>query len=154
MSTVQKPLKYLWSGHFADGTVIQQPHDDRYSKHDDNAEQNPTAFRDLQDYMDKSPLVLFCVSDDVSEYWVDLVNGRFIVGGNMFSIEGQDEIITDRKLTFWREVRKERHISGKVKENGEVETEVTDDAPYVAAYFFGYIGKSKGKKVEKVIRIE
>ena len=50
MSTVKGPLKYIWTGYFEDGKVLEQPADDRWSKHDDANDHNFTAFRDLLDY--------------------------------------------------------------------------------------------------------
>ena len=43
---------WLWQARFMDGTVICQPEDDKYSKHDDNADWNPSSFRDFLDYFD------------------------------------------------------------------------------------------------------
>lgn len=148
MSTVPAPLKYLWVGHFEDETFIAQPENDQYSKYDENAEYNPSAFRDLLEYMEKSPLKYFeILSNDNTRYGVDIRTGLFDVDGTQFSIEDQDEPLTDRRLVYWREVRQDAVMQG----DGSMEAE----APYVAAYYFGYEGKNaNGKLVTKAIRVE
>lgn len=156
MSTVKAPLKYIWTGYFDDGKVMEQPEDDRYSKHDDAADHNPTAFRDLLEYMDKAKLIYFDINDGAFAYGVDLPTGRFGINGTWFSIEDQDEPLTDRKIVYWREVKLDRHLIPEKDEEGKVTSIRTeDDEPRITAYYFGYEGKNaKGEKVQKVIRVE
>lgn len=49
-------LKYLWQATFQGAPdskhVITQRADDRYSKHDDSLEQNPSSYRDFLDYFE------------------------------------------------------------------------------------------------------
>lgn len=160
MSTVKAPLKYLWTGYFDDGKVLEQPEDDRYSKHDDAADHNPTAFRDLLDYCSKANLIYFDINDGTFAYGVDLPTGNFGINGTWFNIEDQDEPLSDRKIVFWREVLKKTHISrektGEQNEKGEdlYRDVIVEDEPYVNAYYFGYKGKNaKGKEVVKTIRV-
>lgn len=44
---------WLWQARFSDGKVICQPEDDKYSKHDDTKDFNPSSFRDFLDYFQK-----------------------------------------------------------------------------------------------------
>ena len=146
MSTVKAPLKYIWTGYFDDGKVMEQPEDDRYSKHDDAADHNPTAFRDLLEYMDKAKLIYFDINDGTFAYGVDLPTGRFGINGTWFSMEGQNEPLANRKLVYWRQVDQD-HILTK---DG-----IEAQEPRVTAYYFGYEGKNaKGEKVQKVICVE
>lgn len=138
MSTTTQKLKYLWTAVFADGHRIAQPEDDRYSKYDDTAEWNPSAFRDVLDYEETSPLSIFILEDkDVSLSGVGLENGLFSVNGHMFTLE--ETPLTNRKLIFFREIRQEFQMSG---ETGE---------PYVNRYAIGYEGKDENGKVHKKI---
>lgn len=65
-------LKYKWVATFK-GKVISQPDDDRYSKHDPNAEWNPSSFRDFQDYFNEhaDELEQFSLWSDSDAYFVD-----------------------------------------------------------------------------------
>ena len=146
MSTTTQALKYRWTAYFEDGKVMEQPEDDRYSKHDDTAEYNPSSFRDLLEYEEKSKLIYFDINDGTFAYGVDMPSGRFGINGTWFSLE-TDESLAKRKLIYWRGVQKD----DKLHANGEV----AEGEPYVYAYFFGYTGiNSKGERVQKVVRID
>lgn len=130
-------LTKLWKAYFPNGASIFQNKDDRYSKHDDNAEHNPSAFRDILDY----PLdpYWFTLEDETKTVaGVDLSEGKFIVGPdyNWFSLES--EPLTDRKLIYFRDINWEQ-IDG-----------VTQD-PYVVRYAIGYEGKNPEGKIEKKV---
>jgi len=147
MSTTTQSLKYLWTAVFDDGRVIEQPADDRYSKHLDTAEWNPSAFRDVLDYSEEHNLATFVlkdVTDGYAEYGIDLGDGMFWTwnpeGSLEFSLE--DEPLTERKIIFFREMYQQQELG---KEAGE---------PFVNRYVIGYEGKdSKGKVQKKVIYI-
>ena len=47
-------FKYLWKATFENRVITQHPMD-LYSKHDPNAEWNPSSFRDFQEYFEKHP---------------------------------------------------------------------------------------------------
>lgn len=146
MSTVSAPLKYIWTAYFDDGVILEQPADDRYSKHDENAEHNPSAFRDIIDHQKKAKLIYFDINDGTFAYGVDLPTGRFGINGTWFSLE-TDDVLKDRKLDYWRGVQRDDVFNP--------DGSVTEGEPYVYAYFFGYTGtNSKGEKVQKVIRID
>jgi len=126
----------LWEAFFNDGHSIQQPADDRYSKHDDSSGYNPSAFRDIQDYEKKAALTIFILGD----VQVSLSEGFFIINGVPVFLE--DEPLTDRKLIYYR----------------VMETSWTDGLqtePKILKYAVGYEGKnSKGKVEKKVIYID
>lgn len=146
MSTTKQPLKYLWTAYFKDNAAISQPADDRYSKHIEGAEHNPSAFRDVLDYAEKILLVGFMLSDGERFYYVDLVRAEFVIGfhndmkfnigDSKFHLE--DTPLTDRKVIFFRQVRQD-YIDGAAQE------------PYVARYCFGYEGKNAQGNVEKKV---
>lgn len=133
-------LKYLWEATFKDGHMIRQPLDDKYSKHDDSAEKNPSSFRDLLDYIDTSPLDFFAlVGHDRQVFAVHLDTGEFFVNGGVFSLDQPLEELLDRKIIYYRTMRMNM-------ETGE---------QYVYAYNFGYEGKhpESGKIVKRIITI-
>lgn len=84
---------------FRDGTYLEQPDDDRYSKHDESAEHNPSAFRDLLDYLDGTdenpkkhyPLWFRLMVNDEDEFMVhfDFDGDAYILcpDGNMLMTE-------------------------------------------------------------------
>lgn len=144
MSTVQEPLKYLWIALFANNHKIIQPANDQYSKHVEDAEHNPSAFRDILDYEETSPLTHFQLhkKDFYESYGVDVSRGEFWISnteGTMplpFSLES--EPLTDRKLIYFREVHLQT-VGGVPQE------------PFVNRYCFGYEGKNKDGIIEKKV---
>ena len=137
-------LKYRWTAEFKDASFITQPEDDRYSKHDDNAEWNPSSFRDIQEH--DGVLRFFSLFDkDQTTYSVDLFTGIFTVTkkGDCsteigFSLERPLEELSDRELIYFRTMRMNMQTGEK----------------YIYAYNFGYKGKdNKGDIVEKTISI-
>lgn len=133
-------LKYLWEATFQDGHIIRQPLNDQYSKHDDSAEHNPSSFRDLLDYMEKSPLEFFAlVGHDRQVYAVSLSNGQFFVNGGIFMLDQPLEELLERKIIYYRTKRMNM-------ETGE---------QFVYAYNFGYEGKhpESGKIVKRIITV-
>lgn len=133
---------YLWLAIFDDNHRIEQPADDRYSKHDDTKDYNPSSFRDILDYEKTSPLAHFilCEYGDPhgTKYGIDLHKGEFYINGNFISLERPLEELHDRQLIYFRTMR----ANMVTHEQG------------VYAYNFGYKGKDKnGKVVEKVITI-
>lgn len=147
MSTVPQPLKYLWTAYFDDGKVLKQPEDDRYSKHDDAAEHNPSSYRDLLDYEKQASIIYFDINDGTFAYGIDTRQWKFGINGTWFGIEGQDEVLTDRKLVYFREVKRDEHHNA--------DGSIVVDEPRITAYYIGYEGKNaQGENVQKVIRIE
>lgn len=133
-------LKYQFEATFKDGHTLRQPLDDRYSKHNDKAEHNPSAFRDILDYQQVSPLLMFAlVGHDRQIYAVNLENGEFFVNGTVFMLDQPLEELADRKLIYFRTQRANL-------QTGEQHTH---------AYNFGYEGKhpESGKIVKRIITI-
>lgn len=139
------PLKYLWVAYFEDGHYIEQPLDDHYSKHDETAIHNPSAFRDIQDYEKVSPVVTFSLYDPKNHnfFRVDLRNGttEFVRDGVQtvrWSLEKPGEHITNRQLIYYR-TRTLDLISGDQS---------------IVSYTMGYKGTDhKGHVVERTITI-
>lgn len=132
-------FKYLWEATFNDDHMISQPADDRYSKHDDTAEHNPSAFRDLLDYQETSPLQTFAlVGQDRQIYAVSLQTGEFFVNGTTFMLDQPLEELTDRKLIYFRTKRMDMQTQEQ----------------YTHSFSFGYEGtNTKGKREQKMITI-
>lgn len=151
MSTVNletTPLKYRWTAYFDDGTVLKQPEDDRYSKHVDGAEHNPSAFRDILDHEKIAKLIYFDLNDGTFAYGVDLPSGRFGINGTWFGLEPEDAPETKRKLIYYRVVDRDKVINFDTDEE-------QDKEPVIQAYCFGYEYKdAHGKNVQKVIQIK
>lgn len=145
MSTVDEPLKYLWTAWFVDAHMIEQPANDQYSKHIEGAEHNPSAFRDVLDYERVSPIKWFALEGAGKWYSIDLCSGLFAATSDdgteaHFSLE--DTPLSNRKLIFFRQVQMQT-IDG------------VPQPPKVARYCLGYEGKNAEGKVEKkVIYIE
>lgn len=134
-------MKYLWQATFEDGHQIKQPEDDRYSKHDNKLEYNPSAFRDILDYEVLSAVKRFDLLNKGSDYVVfsvDLSTGEFVVGGRAIRLEDNNSQLTDRKLIYYRTMEKDL-ISGIQR---------------CVAYNYGYEGKnSEGKVIKKIVSL-
>ena len=90
--------RYRWQAIFSDGTRITQPDDDRYSKHDPTKEYNPSAFRDVEDKREKTPLVAFVlrdVTDDSQAVLLDLEARIFYVNNMPLKLAGDEQFIYD-----------------------------------------------------------
>jgi len=72
-------MEYLWTATFADGHIIKQPEDDKYSKHNSELEHNPSAFQDIYDYQETSTLYKFTLSNGTIEYSIYLDNDSEII---------------------------------------------------------------------------
>jgi hypothetical protein len=133
-------LKYLFEATFKDGHMIRQPLDDRYSKHEEGAEHNFSAFTDVLDYMKQSPLAIFAlIGHDRQVYAVSLETGEFFVNGTTFMLDQPLEELLDRKIIYFRTMRANL-------ESGE---------QMIYAYNFGYEGKhpESGKIMKRIVTI-
>lgn len=132
-------FKYLFEATFEDGHRINQTEDDRSVRHVEGAEHNPSAFTDVLEYSNKSPLEIFAlVGRDRQVFAVSLKTGEFFVNGTTFMLDQPLEELTDRKIIY--------HRTGRMDTAG--------GEPYIYAYNFGYEGlNDKGKRVKKVITI-
>lgn len=124
----------LWTVYFEDGSTLRQPEDDKYSKHDDAKDHNPSSFQDI---LDKDSRVVSFRLHDVT---VDLENGIFYTQ-TTHPISLEAEPLTDRKLIYYRQMERQ-NVGGEWQE------------PVIKRYAMGYEGKnSKGKVEKKVIFI-
>ena len=132
-------LKYLFEATFKDGHMIRQPFDDKYSKHQEGAEHNFSAFTDVLDYMKTSPIDTFAlVGHDRQVFAVNLESGQFFMNGTVFMLDQPLEELTDRKLIYYRTMRQDMQTGDK----------------YIYAYNFGYEGtNTKGKREQKVVTV-
>ena len=90
--------RYKWQAIFADGERITQPDDDRYSKHDPTKEHNPSAFRDVEDKRESTPLVAFVlqdITDDSQAVLLDLEARIFYVNNMPLKLAGDEQFIYD-----------------------------------------------------------
>lgn len=140
MSSINQPLKYLWTAVYDDGSMLEQPADDRSREHDESQDWNPSAFRDI----DHEHLVAFVLRGVEAEgapfYTVNLTDGSFTINGVPFILHDQN-YIPPRKLDliYYREVRKEFKPG--------------EDEPfneYVNRYFLGW---KDGEGVQHVIGV-
>lgn len=124
-------LTKTWTAIFTDGTRIVQTEEDKYSKHDDSSEWNPSAFRDVIDKGLENVKVF--TLDNVS---VLLDEGAFLIDFNRFSLES--EPLNDRKLIYYRVI--ERKSVGGLSLD-----------PVIVKYAVGYEGKNSNNKVIKKV---
>lgn len=136
MSTVKESLKYLWTAEFKDGHVIQQPADDKYSKHDDTKDQNPSAFKDVQEY--DGELLRFSINGVTGSYALDFSTMKFNFNGSFFWLDGK---IKEPKLIFFRNVDW-KHINGVAQD------------PVIVSYSLGYEYLKDGKTVKRIVTLE
>lgn len=74
MKSLEKSkFKYLWRANFIKKTITQHP-EDKYSRHNPDAEYNPSSFRDFQNYFDghSGELISFELVGKDKKYTVDL----------------------------------------------------------------------------------
>lgn len=141
MSTVNKPLKYLFTAEYEDGSAYAQPEDDISRLHKGDKDFTPSSFRDI----DQEKLVRFSLSDGVDTYEVDLRSGDFAVNGKELSLheQGFDPFAHKLRLIYFREVRKEFNANME-----EVDV-------YVNKYVFGWqTTDSTGKNHQLTVGIK
>lgn len=127
---------------FYDCTIMEQPPDDKYSKHDDSKEYNPSSFRDVIEYSEKSPIWGFGIfnPDDENDYFaVRLSDGMFCAGNKEFTLQRPDDKIVDKQVIYYRTMQANM-------QTGEQRC---------VAYNIGYKGKdvATGRTTEKVITV-
>lgn len=132
MSTVDKPLKYLFTAEYEDGSTYTQPEDDISRFHKGDKDFTPSSFRDIE----QDKLVKFSLSDGKDVYAVDLRTGDFSVNGRELSLYEQnfDPFAHKLRLIYFREVRKEFNLDGEVI------------ALYINKYIFGWQTTDKDGK--------
>lgn len=147
-------LKYLFEAKFEDGSLFEQPVNNRYSKHDENAEHNPSAFRDVMDREDE--LVEFSLVGDGHRYSVNLKTGHFTVDGAVIHIHDQFDNPHNEKLTliYFRETVKEFDQNTFIDKDGNLVTEEGETRHFVKRYFIGWkFYRENGEKVERTLAV-
>lgn len=90
--------RYRWQAIFSDGARITQPGDDRYSKYDPTKEHNPSAFRDVEEKREETPLVAFVLqdtTDDSQAVLLDLEARIFYVNNMPLKLAGDEQFVYD-----------------------------------------------------------
>ena len=137
MSTVSKPLDYLWTAYFEDDSVVEQSFDDRYSKHDDTKEWNPSAFRDVLDKTESGITVdFFVLQGEDRVHTLDLVHGKFTIDGTELELE--NDCTSPRKLIYYRTIEKD-YVDGEEQDER------------IVGYSFGYEYKDEKGRVKKAV---
>ncbi|MBQ1569583.1 MAG: hypothetical protein IIZ78_00560 [Clostridiales bacterium] len=146
-------FKYLWLANFKKKTILQDP-EDKYSKHDPNAEYNPSSYRDFEEYFNghEGDLATFELWSDDNVFIVDFVKA------------GHPSIRCIRKGKNWaqdvvtilhREKRELHDIKPIYMRNMQadiIEGQLT--TPKVLSYTLGYEGIDKnGDKRKKIITV-
>lgn len=101
-------LKFLFTAHFDDGTVIQQTQEDK------SLTEDGSRFTDVLAYSKKSPIIGFELCDEIGvRAAVDLVSGLFEINGVVFLARdptnrdpGKDEQL---RLIYYRQVTQSLH---------------------------------------------
>lgn len=141
-------FKYLWKAVFSNRVVIQHP-EDKYSKHDPEAEHNPSSFRDFQDWFDKYPdrLEKFMLYGERDKFIVDLNGDRPIIYAISYTRNGDEKLLvmsrekrnlTNIRIIYYRNMECEV-INGELGE------------PKVKSYCLGYQGIDKNGNSRKNI---
>lgn len=147
-------LKYRWLAVF-EHKVIGQPEDDRYSKHNPDADWNPSSFRDFQDYFDEHPSELqhfeLWGQDDMYyvDFWTDPKKPMIKHLKKGSSWGSDEETILEREKSPLKDLRViyYRNMQMTIK-NGQT------SSPEVLGYVLGYQGIDKsGKNRQKIITV-
>lgn len=152
-------LKYLFEAEFEDGSIFEQPLDNRHpEKYDESATYNPSAFTYVQENEDK--IVKFSLVGDGHRYSVDLITGAFSVDGNEFYIHDQFDYPenNDLQLIYFRETVKQFDQTHTVQEDGSVSSEESETRHFVNRFFIGWKYYKPGKdgndvKVERTLAV-
>lgn len=145
-------FKYLWRAVFKRKVIKQHP-EDRYSKHKDGAEYNPSSFRDFQEYLDAHP-------DDL-EYF-ELVGKDAVITVDLFRpwapviyMDEYGRYGSHRKTVLHREKRPLKDV--RIIYYRNMETTIVNGEmgePIVKGYIIGYQGiDNNGNSRKKMITV-
>lgn len=143
---------YLWKATFENKVIAQHPKD-LYSKHDPDAEHNPSSFRDFQDYFDghSEELVKFELISRENTFEVDLSEpskpkiscerrGRWGSVSNTL-LHKEKRPLSNIRIIYYRNMET-TIVNGKVGK------------PRVLSYVLGYQGLDKnGNNRQKTITV-
>ena len=152
MKLKSSKFKYLWRANFIKKSITQHP-EDKYSRHNPDAEWNPSSFRDFQNYFDhhSGELVSFELVGEDATYTVDLnrpwcpiiyadERGRW--GNDKHTlIHREKRPLTNVRIIYYRKME-------ATIENGQM------SEPRVASYVIGYQGlDANGNNRQKTITV-
>lgn len=136
-STTRPYLTWLFVAFFDDGHIIEQTQADK------SITGAGSAFTDVLNHPAK--LTHFELRNGKEAVTLDLTTGNFIVSGTPVQIHPQhfDPQKHNLTLTYFRETRAERKVTGEVQENGSVSREDIALSHYVNRYFVGWTADDK-----------
>ena len=145
-------FRYLWRAVFKKRVIRQHP-EDRYSKHVDGAEYNPSSFRDFQEYFDKhqEELEYFELVGESSVLTVDL----FRPWAPVIYIDEYGRYGSHKKTVLHKEKRPLKDV--RIIYYRNMETTIVDGnmgEPKVIGYTVGYQGTdSNGNNRKKTVTV-
>lgn len=144
-------FSWHWQARFKDGKVIVQPDDDKYSKHDDSKDFNPSSFRDFLDYFNKDRDNL--ESFGITNYKEDkVVVVRFDENEiRLFTYKkGDKDVVVKKKC---EKLENAQPIYFRKMENTSVNG--VFGTPKVVSYTIGFQGTDKnGKNAQYLLEVE
>lgn len=153
MNSLEKSkFKYLWRAVFNKKVITQHP-EDRYSKHNPDAEWNPSSFRDFQNYFDKhsGELISFELVGKDATYTVDLTRPWC----PMIYVDERGRWGSEKHTLIHREKRPLRDV--RIIYYRNMETTIVDGVfgePRVLGYVIGYQGiDENGNSRKKMITV-
>ena len=153
MKSLEKSkFKYLWRAVFQKKTITQHP-EDKYSRHNPDAEWNPSSFRDFQDYFDghSEELVRFELVSKDTTYTVDLSRPWCPI----IYVDERGRWGSEKHTLIHREKRPLRDV--RIIYYRNMETTIVDGVfgePRVLGYVLGYQGIDKnGNSRKKMITV-
>lgn len=145
-------FKYLWRAVF-DKKVITQHPEDKYSKHNPDAEWNPSSFRDFQNYFDNhsEELIRFELVSKDATYTVDLSRPWC----PMIYVDERGRWGSEKHTLIHREKRPLRDV--RIIYYRNMETTIINGVfgePRVLSYVIGYQGiDENGNSRKKMITV-
>lgn len=145
-------FKYLWRAVFLKKTITQHP-EDKYSRHNPDAEWNPSSFRDFQNYFDghSGELISFELVGKDATYTVDLTRPWC----PMIYVDERGRWGSEKHTLIHREKRPLRDV--RIIYYRNMETTITNGVfgePRVLSYVIGYQGLDEnGNSRKKMITV-
>ena len=145
-------FKYLWRAVFLKKTITQHP-EDKYSRHNPDAEWNPSSFRDFQNYFDghSGELISFELVGKDATYTVDLTRPWC----PMIYVDERGRWGSEKHTLIHREKRPLLDV--RIIYYRNMETTIVDGVfgePRVLSYVIGYQGLDEnGNSRKKMITV-
>ena len=145
-------FKYLWRANFLKKTINQHP-EDKYSRHDPDAEWNPSSFRDFQNYFNNhsGELISFELVGEDKVYTVDLTRAWCPI----IYVDEKGRWGSEKHTLLHREKRPLKDV--RIIYYRNMEADVIDGKfgkPRIVGYSLGYQGlDEKGNSRKKVITV-